>query len=93
MSSKKDNYYLNQALNLAKDINGLTGSNPAVGALIVKNDEILSLGKTGFNGRPHAEFEAIKKCKKKGFKRFVNLYYNGTLHTLRKNTSMYKFNY
>ena len=65
MSSKKDNYYLNQALNLAKDINGLTGSNPAVGALIVKNDEILSLGKTGFNGRPHAEFNAIHSCSKK----------------------------
>ena len=37
MSSKKDNYYLNLALDLAKDREGLTGSNPSVGAIILKN--------------------------------------------------------
>ena len=63
MSSKKDNYYLNLALNLAKDREGLTGSNPSVGAIIVKNGLIISQGQTGFGGRPHAEFNAINSCK------------------------------
>ena len=63
MSSKKDNYYLNLALNLAKDREGLTGSNPSVGAIIVKNGLVISQGQTGFGGRPHAEFHAINSCK------------------------------
>jgi len=56
------------ALNLARSRNGLTGLNPSVGCVIVKNNKILSFGQTGFNGRPHAEFEAIKNCKKKDLK-------------------------
>ena len=55
-------------MNLAKSRNGLTGLNPSVGCLIVKNNKILSFGQTGFNGRPHAEFEAIKKCRKEDLK-------------------------
>ena len=48
------------ALNLAKARHGLTGTNPSVGCVIVKNNQILSIGQTGFNGTPHAEFNAIK---------------------------------
>ena len=51
---------MNIAINLAKDRIGLTGANPSVGCVIVKNDKIISLGQTSFNGRPHAEFNAIK---------------------------------
>ena len=43
MSSKKDKLYLNLALNLAKNMEGLTGTNPSVGSVLVKNDEIVSL--------------------------------------------------
>ena len=74
MSSKKDKpynsdkYFMSIAMNLAMERNDLTGLNPSVGCLIVKNNKILSFGQTGFNGRPHAEFEAIKKCKKKELK-------------------------
>ena len=74
MSSKKDKsynldkYFMSIAMNLAIERNGLTGLNPPVGCLIVKNNKILSFGQTGFNGRPHAEFEAISKCKKKELK-------------------------
>jgi len=74
MSSKKDKshnlnkYFMSIAMNLAAERNGLTGLNPSVGCLIVKNNKILSFGQTGFIGRPHAEFEAIKKCKKKQLK-------------------------
>jgi len=52
------------AMNLAKERIGLTGLNPSVGCVIVKNNKILSFGQTGFNGRPHAETVAINKCKK-----------------------------
>ena len=48
------------ALNLAKVRHGLTGPNPSVGCVVVKNNEIVSIGQTGFNGTPHAEFNAIK---------------------------------
>ena len=65
MSSKKDKLYMELALNLASERYGLTGPNPSVGCVIVKNDQIISIGQTGLNGRPHAEFNAIKNCKKK----------------------------
>ncbi len=74
MSLKKDKsynldkYYMNIAINLASKRAGLTGLNPSVGCIIVKNNKILSFGQTGVNGRPHAETEAIKKCKKKDLK-------------------------
>ena len=58
MSSKKDRFsskdkdYMELALNLARARKGLTGENPSVGCLIVKNDTIISIGQTGYNGRP-----------------------------------------
>ncbi len=62
--SQKDHYYMTLALNLARERNGLTGVNPSVGCVIVKNDQVISLGQTGINGRPHAEYNAIKSSKK-----------------------------
>ena len=59
MSSKKDKFYLKLALNLANARRGLTGNNPSVGCVIVKNNRIISIGQTGYNGRPHAEHNAI----------------------------------
>ena len=63
------------ALKLANSRQGLTGSNPSVGCVIVKNDRIISIGQTSFNGRPHAEFNAIKNCVDdlKGSKMYVTL--------------------
>jgi diaminohydroxyphosphoribosylaminopyrimidine deaminase/5-amino-6-(5-phosphoribosylamino)uracil reductase len=58
--SKKDKKYMNLALTLASARHGLTGVNPSVGCVIVKNDEIISVGQTSYNGRPHAEYNAIK---------------------------------
>jgi len=69
MSTRKDNFtqrdrfFMNLAFNLARDRSGLTGENPSVGCVIVKNDKVISLGQTGINGRPHAEYNAIKSCK------------------------------
>ena len=74
MSSKKDNlknldkYFMSIAMNLANERIGLTGLNPSVGCVIVKNNKILSFGQTGFKGRPHAETVAINKCKKNELK-------------------------
>ncbi len=46
----------------AKD--GLTGLNPSVGCIIVKNKKIISHAVTNVNGRPHAETIALNKNKK-----------------------------
>ncbi len=81
MSTKKDKFtlkdklYMEIALNLAKSRHGLTGSNPSVGCVIVKDDKIISIGRTSFNGRPHAEFNAIKDSFEdlKGSKMYVTL--------------------
>ena len=63
------------ALKLAKSRYGHTGSNPSVGCVIVKKDEIISIGQTSINGRPHAEFNAIKNSIEnlKGSKMYVTL--------------------
>jgi diaminohydroxyphosphoribosylaminopyrimidine deaminase/5-amino-6-(5-phosphoribosylamino)uracil reductase len=69
MSLKKDRFnsfdkkYMRFAINLAKNQNGLTGTNPSVGCVIVKNKKIISYGVTNFNGRPHAEAIALNKNK------------------------------
>ena len=65
MSTKKDKFslkdkrYMKLAIDLARSRKGLTGENPSVGCVIVKNDKIISIGQTGYNGRPHAETNAI----------------------------------
>ena len=70
MSSKKDKfsssdeYYMNLAINLAKNQKGITGTNPPVGCVIVKNKQVISFGATNVNGRPHAETVALSKNKK-----------------------------
>ena len=60
--SIKDKFYMELALKLANSRQGLTGTNSSVGCVIVKNDKIISIGQTSFDGRPHAEFNAIKNC-------------------------------
>ena len=51
------------AISLAKDRIGLTGENPAVGCVIVKNNKIISTGQTGIDGVPHAEQNAIDNAR------------------------------
>ena len=73
--SSKDKSYMKLAINLARARKGLTGGNPSVGCLIVKNDKIISIGQTGFEGRPHAELNAINNSleKLKGSKMYLTL--------------------
>lgn len=63
MLSKTNKEYMKIAISLAKDRIGLTGENPAVGCVIVKNNKIISTGQTGINGVPHAEQNAIDNAR------------------------------
>ena len=73
--SKKDKNIWSLALSLASARHGLTGVNPSVGCVIVKNDEIISIGQTNYDGRPHAEYNAIKNSNinLEGSKMYVTL--------------------
>ena len=61
--TKNHNYYLDLAYQLAEQNLGKTGLNPSVGAIVVKDDSVISSGITSFRGRPHAEFNALSKLK------------------------------
>ena len=72
MSSKKNNintknkYFMNLALKQAARSLGNTGTNPPVGSVITdKKGNLISFGRTGSKGKPHAEFDAIKNSQKK----------------------------
>ena len=81
MSTKKDKFllkdksYMKLAINLARTRKGLTGENPSVGCVLVKNDRIISIGQTGYGGRPHAETNAINNSLENldGSKMYVTL--------------------
>lgn len=53
--------FMQLAIQLAKRGVGQTGSNPAVGCVIVKNNRIIARSFTAPGGRPHAEALAIKQ--------------------------------
>jgi len=57
------NYFLNLAFQLAEKNLGHTGTNPSVGSIVVKNNSVIATGVTSINGRPHAEFNALKDIK------------------------------
>tara|TARA_B100001093_G_scaffold5316_1_gene5400 strand:+ start:153 stop:1223 length:1071 start_codon:yes stop_codon:yes gene_type:complete len=56
---------MNYAILLANRSRGITGKNPPVGCVIVKNDILLSTGRTSTSGRPHAEENAINNIREK----------------------------
>lgn len=59
----KENYFMQEAIKLAKKAEGFTSPNPLVGAVIVKNNRIVSSGYHRRAGTPHAEINAIKRAK------------------------------
>ena len=61
--NRKHKYFMKLAYNQAGKVLGKTGENPAVGCLIVKNNVLISLAHTNFNGRPHAESIALSSKK------------------------------
>jgi diaminohydroxyphosphoribosylaminopyrimidine deaminase/5-amino-6-(5-phosphoribosylamino)uracil reductase len=70
-----DEFFMKQALRLAKKGVGSTSPNPLVGALVVKDGKIISSGYHKKAGAPHAEIEALSRAgkKAKGATLYVNL--------------------
>jgi diaminohydroxyphosphoribosylaminopyrimidine deaminase / 5-amino-6-(5-phosphoribosylamino)uracil reductase len=58
--SQADQTFMQLALDAAAKQAGLTGYNPAVGCVIVKEGVILAVGATSAGGRPHAEANALE---------------------------------
>jgi diaminohydroxyphosphoribosylaminopyrimidine deaminase/5-amino-6-(5-phosphoribosylamino)uracil reductase len=75
LSSMKSDFYMNRALRLAAKAQGMTSPNPMVGAVIVKNGEIISEGFHKKPGTLHAEAIAIEKAGRdaEGSTLYVNL--------------------
>ena len=57
-----DTLWMARALELAKAQKGKTGSNPAVGCVIVKDGVVIGEGATADGGRPHAEEVALLRA-------------------------------
>ena len=58
----RDRRFMQLALTLGRRGLGRTAPNPAVGAVIVKDDVIVGRGWTQPGGRPHAEPEALARA-------------------------------
>ncbi|TFE71341.1 bifunctional diaminohydroxyphosphoribosylaminopyrimidine deaminase/5-amino-6-(5-phosphoribosylamino)uracil reductase RibD [Methylacidiphilum caldifontis] len=65
-SFPEDRYWMKEALKCALLGEGLTNPNPAVGAVLVKNGELIGKGYHSRAGAAHAEIEAIEDAKKRG---------------------------
>ena len=70
-----DQKYMRMALQLAEKARGRTSPNPMVGAVVVKNDKVISRGYHRKAGEPHAEAIALKQAGKaaKGATLYVTL--------------------
>ncbi|MEE9314845.1 MAG: bifunctional diaminohydroxyphosphoribosylaminopyrimidine deaminase/5-amino-6-(5-phosphoribosylamino)uracil reductase RibD [Rhizobiaceae bacterium] len=75
MTKPADQDYMAACLRLARRHRGLTGTNPAVGTLLVRDGVILGKGITAKGGRPHAERIAIDQAggSAKGATAYVSL--------------------
>ena len=60
--SQSDRDYMQKALQLAERVKGTTCPNPAVGAVVVKNNIIVGTGATEACGGMHAEKKALKRA-------------------------------
>ncbi|MEW5803088.1 MAG: bifunctional diaminohydroxyphosphoribosylaminopyrimidine deaminase/5-amino-6-(5-phosphoribosylamino)uracil reductase RibD [bacterium] len=70
-----DREYMNQVFKLADQGKGRTSPNPMVGAIIVKDNEIVGQGYHERYGAPHAEIRALEQAreKAKGATLYINL--------------------
>lgn len=65
--------FMQRALYLATQGVGLTGDNPTVGCVIVRDDVVIAQGRTGNGGRPHAEEQAVALADVRGATAYVTL--------------------
>ena len=61
-SEADDRRYLAAAIRLGRRHEGLTGDNPSVGCLLVRDGRIVATGVTEIGGRPHAEITALDRA-------------------------------
>ncbi|HEY2709033.1 MAG TPA: bifunctional diaminohydroxyphosphoribosylaminopyrimidine deaminase/5-amino-6-(5-phosphoribosylamino)uracil reductase RibD [Caulobacteraceae bacterium] len=59
MTREADERHMRRAIDLAAARVGLTGENPAVGCLIVRDGDVVAEAATAEGGRPHAEEQAL----------------------------------
>ncbi|WP_312160353.1 bifunctional diaminohydroxyphosphoribosylaminopyrimidine deaminase/5-amino-6-(5-phosphoribosylamino)uracil reductase RibD [Phenylobacterium sp.] len=62
MTTQADRQHMRRAIALAQAHVGLTGANPSVGCVLVKDGVVVGEGVTAQGGRPHAEEQAIDKA-------------------------------
>ncbi|MEK1887215.1 MAG: bifunctional diaminohydroxyphosphoribosylaminopyrimidine deaminase/5-amino-6-(5-phosphoribosylamino)uracil reductase RibD [Phyllobacterium sp.] len=60
--SDLDRRYMAAAIRLSRTHQGLTGTNPSVATLVVKDGVIVGRGVTAIGGRPHAEPQALAEA-------------------------------
>jgi diaminohydroxyphosphoribosylaminopyrimidine deaminase / 5-amino-6-(5-phosphoribosylamino)uracil reductase len=63
--AEMDERFMRRALAVARRGLGRTSPNPAVGAVIVKDGDVLAAGYHRAAGKPHAEIEALERAGKK----------------------------
>ena len=68
------------AYRMASRAIGTTSTNPAVGCVIVKNDNIISRGWTQPGGKPHAEIHAIEQIRDKSILKGAEMYCLSLIH-------------
>ena len=68
-----DSEWMARAVALARPKVGLTGANPAVGCVIVRDGKLLAEAATGEGGRPHAEERALAAADARGAVAYVTL--------------------
>ena len=68
-----DKKFMQLAFDKAYEHLGSTKENPSVGCVVVKNNTVISSGKTSLNGRPHAETNALNKKKILMAQQFMSL--------------------
>lgn len=71
---KEDSHFMQLAFELAKKAEGKTSPNPLVGAVIVKDGEIIGHGYHKKAGMPHAEIEAMNSVNDKSLLKGSTLY-------------------
>ena len=71
---KEDSYFMQLAFELAKKAEGKTSPNPLVGAVIVKDGEVIGNGYHKKAGMPHAEIEAMNSVDDKELLKGSTLY-------------------
>ncbi len=76
MMNNTDEFFMRKALSLAKRAQGKTCPNPLVGAVIVRDGEIIGEGYHHRAGLPHAEIEAMNSVKDRSLLKGSTMYVN-----------------